>query len=283
MERLRNIPGFDPVEQAIKMVDMNTGSQRLYLPVKGQVEWFWLCFPNGKIDCTPPQVVGGDLAISTCTLYADKGDDPQAFICRQTATYRCVSGKPETQAFIERAQTSAMGRALRFAGFGNEFDYAGDTPPVNYVEQGTSTKALPESFDLSDDAEKPVKDAVATTVTPTVNEPDAQKEIVPPPVTNTSTTPVTAAPIDQIPVGDPPPLFSEETVPDQKPKVGCLPSTMEEALDTVISLPRFGGQTFRAALADGKNNNLPDWICKNSGFSGISDATRVAAQILCQE
>lgn len=309
----RKVEGFDPTTLAIQMVDVKAGTQKMYLPVKGQIAWFWLFFPNGKIDCIPPQIIEDRVAIATCLIYADKNDAPQDFICRQTATYRYVSGKEDTYSFVERAQTNAMGRALRFAGFGSEFDYAGDSPPSNFVAAGK--ELTDDYFDLSEAGEaKTEEEQKDEPVVLPVPEPEkaAPSKFSAKPGNKITTKVVTIEESDQIPLEDPAvkldpiaeePVKPEVVAPDTekveaakpievKPVVpvvvkatvsGALPTTVEEALNLVISLPRFNGQTFRQILEDPKNKNLPDWVCKNSGFSGVSDATRVAAQILCQE
>ncbi len=245
IEGINRVAEFDPELLALDKIDLETGEKRKYLPVKAQVAWFWLVYPNGKIDCCLDKVVG-DTAYATCRLYADRKDPLEAFIIQQTATFTRINGNSDTYAFVERAQTSAMGRALRFAQFGNQFDYAGDSVPPTFVDPYEDS--IP--FMLKDEKEIPEHKKIEA-AEGTVKQ-------------------------EQLPIPQ------KEEAKKGKTSVTSIPTTLEEAMNTIVSLPRFSGKTFREVLTDDKNKNLPEWISRNKGYSGLDDATCIAAQIIMQ-
>ncbi len=275
ISNINRVEDFDPELLALDKIDLSTGEPRKYLPVKTQIAWFWLVYPQGKIDCVLDKVVG-NTAYATCRLYVDRYDPPEAFIVQQTATFSRTEGNADTYAFVERAQTSAMGRALRFAQFGNQFDYAGDRVPPSFVDPAEKSEEnapfeLPEDFVSEEKTEvkKPKPAEQKKKQDEQQGKPSNKKD----PVRKEADDEPTIDQRQQI----------ELPVKDEIKEVSsAIPTTLEEAMNTGISLPRLKGKTFKEVLADDKNKNLPEWINKHPGFAGLDDATSIAAQIIIQ-
>lgn len=274
ISNINRVEDFDPELLALDKIDLSTGEPRKYLPVKAQIAWFWLVYPKGKIDCVLDKVVG-NTAYATCRLYADRYDPPEAFLVQQTATFSRIEGSADTAAFVERAQTSAMGRTLRFAQFGNQFDYAGDSVPPSYVDPDEKTEG---DFPF-EPTQAPVSEEKAEGKKPKPVDQKKQQEQQGKPSNKKAPEKKDADDAQTINQRQQQDLSAKG---EKKEIFSAIPTTLEEAMNTKISLPRFKGKTFNDVLADAKNETLPEWINKHPGFAGLDDATSIAAQIIRQ-
>lgn len=52
IQQINAVDGFDPSPLAVEYADLNTHEKRLRLPVMGQLAWFWLKHPEGRVAVT---------------------------------------------------------------------------------------------------------------------------------------------------------------------------------------------------------------------------------------
>jgi hypothetical protein len=118
------VEGFDPVNLAVDYTDMNTGETRKRLPVMAQIAWFRLKYPEGRIAVNVQPAK--DYFIATARVYMHHNDPTDFFLAEANVSRGPLPEKP-TVSPREWAQTAAVGKALRNAGFGLQFDAAGDS------------------------------------------------------------------------------------------------------------------------------------------------------------
>lgn len=123
LSEINRVEGFDPVPFAVDYTDLNTGETRKRLPVMIQMAWFRLKYPEGRIAV---QVVPGkECFVATARIYPCYKDPPECYLAEATASRGPDVTKPSVSP-REWAQTAAVGIALRNAGFGLQFNAAGD-------------------------------------------------------------------------------------------------------------------------------------------------------------
>ena len=129
---INKVEGFDPSVFTVEFTDMNTGNKRLRLPVLIQIAWFRLLYPKGKFDIkvTP----GRDCFAATARVYFDYKDPVEAYVSEATAS-RGVCNEMPSVSPREWAQTAALGIALRNAGFGLQFEMAGESFSANAPDE----------------------------------------------------------------------------------------------------------------------------------------------------
>jgi len=128
------VDGFDPSALAVDYTDMNTRETRKRLPVMAQIAWFRLKYPEGRIAVTVQP--GKDCFIAGARIYMHYNDPADHFLAEASASRAPCPDKP-TVSPREWAQTAAVGKALRNAGFGLQFDAAGesfDDPAVDELK-----------------------------------------------------------------------------------------------------------------------------------------------------
>ena len=129
---INKVEGFDPSVFTVEFTDMNTGNKRLRLPVLIQIAWFRLLYPKGKFDIkvTP----GRDCFAATARVYFDYKDPVEAYVSEATASRGVCKEMPSVSP-REWAQTAALGIALRNAGFGLQFEMAGESFSANAPDE----------------------------------------------------------------------------------------------------------------------------------------------------
>lgn len=123
IEEINKVEGFDPTPFAVEFSDLNSGEKSKRLPVLIQIAWFRMKYPTGRIavQVTPAK----DCFVATAKIYPDYKDSPECFLAEATASRGYCADKPSVSP-REWAQTAAVGIALRNAGFGLQFNMAGD-------------------------------------------------------------------------------------------------------------------------------------------------------------
>lgn len=120
---INQVPDFDPRSLAVNYTDLKTGETRARLPVVAQIAWFRLKYPEGKIAVKVS--TGTNCFVATARVYPNYKDAEENFLAEATAS----RGKCEEKTSVsprEWAQTAAIGVALRNAGFGLQFQLAGE-------------------------------------------------------------------------------------------------------------------------------------------------------------
>lgn len=115
---LERIEKFNPKEH-LRTINSEGGTS-YYLDTKDRIVWFRKTFPLGRVYKIPIEIKE-DYATFEVRVYVDRNDPYENFIANGFATRR----KDETNAefglnFIESAETAALGRALKDAGFGTQ-------------------------------------------------------------------------------------------------------------------------------------------------------------------
>lgn len=175
------VDNFDPTPFAVDYVDFNTGDTRKRLPVMVQIAWFRLKYPQGRIACTVSP--GKDCFIGHARVYANYNDPVDCFLGEGSSARGIVQDKPSVSP-REWAQTASIGIALRNAGFGLQFGFAGES-----LETQATYELLPVGTEV----------APTNTPSPTVPEqevPSAQPATVASPVPQPVTPP--PAPVDPL-------------------------------------------------------------------------------------
>lgn len=124
IEKINKVEGFDPAPFAVEFSDLNNnGEKSKRLPVMIQIAWFRMKYPTGRIavQVTPVK----DHFVATARIYPDYKDSAECFLAEATASRGYCNDKPSVSP-REWAQTAAVGIALRNAGFGLQFNMAGD-------------------------------------------------------------------------------------------------------------------------------------------------------------
>jgi hypothetical protein len=120
---INRVEGFDPTELTVEYSDLTEGVAKYRLPVHIQIGWFRLKYPDGRISVNVKPEGNGFAA--SAKIYQHCKDDAEHYLSAAEATRYPLMEKPEISA-REWAQTAAIGIALRNAGFGLQFDAAGE-------------------------------------------------------------------------------------------------------------------------------------------------------------
>ena len=123
LNTIHQVTGFDPSVYAVLYTDLGTGETRKRLPVMAQMAWFRLVYPEGKIAVTV--IPGQDCFVASARIYPSYKDPAECYLAEATASRSYDPAKPSVSP-REWAQTAAVGIALRNAGFGLQFNAAGD-------------------------------------------------------------------------------------------------------------------------------------------------------------
>jgi len=119
------VEGFNPREY-LRISELNNGKTMTKLDVAVQVLWFQLCKEDGRI-ITIPHEVTRERAVFQAQVYFDDSDQMKA---NGYATCYLTDDPDFGRSFVELAETFAVGRALKRAGFGSQFcDLTGINDP----------------------------------------------------------------------------------------------------------------------------------------------------------
>lgn len=128
IDKINAVEGFDPHMFAVDFDDLLSGKKVKRLPVAAQIAWFRLKYPEGKI--TLQTIPSKDCFVATARIYLNYKDPAEHYISEATASRSFQADKPSISP-REWAQTAAIGIALKNAGYGLQFAFAGDDfPPI---------------------------------------------------------------------------------------------------------------------------------------------------------
>lgn len=152
ISNINKVEGFDPAALAVDYTDAS-GQTYKRLPAMAQIAWFRLKYPEGKIafsNIIEKVIPSGELLYTvTARVYADYRMDINSFLAEGTATRGYCKDKPSVSP-KEWAQTAAIGIALRNAGFGLQFNIAGEDFPAEAPNELGGTvigrQNIPDSF-----------------------------------------------------------------------------------------------------------------------------------------
>lgn len=150
IEKINAVEGFDPTVFAVDYTDSKTGETMKRLPVMIQIAWFKLKHPESKIAVQVTKEK--EYFVAKARIYASYKDPVDCYLSEASASRTYSEDKPSVSP-REWAQTAAIGIALRNAGFGLQFQIAGedfDSVAPNELEQtSTSTESTVPDTDSS--------------------------------------------------------------------------------------------------------------------------------------
>ena len=117
-----------------------------YLDTKFRLLWYRLKYPEGKL-VKIPKALNKEYATFEVRVYSHKDDAPDNFLANGFASrYRDDGNEKFGLNFVESAETAALGRALKDAGFGTQFCDIALPNDQTVVDAGVNI-----SFDLDND------------------------------------------------------------------------------------------------------------------------------------
>ena len=141
---LNKVEGFEPKNYLRK--EENDEGVSFYLDTKYRLLWFRLKYENGKI-VKIPKVLNREYATFEVRIYADRNDAEDNFLANGFASrYKDDGNEKFGLNFVESAETAALGRALKDAGFGTQFCDIALPNDQTIVDAGVHI-----SFDLAND------------------------------------------------------------------------------------------------------------------------------------
>ena len=150
IEKINAVEGFDPTVFTVDYTDSKTGETMKRLPVMIQIAWFKLKHPESKIAIQVTKEK--EYFVAKARIYASYKDPVDCYLSEASASRTYSEDKPSVSP-REWAQTAAIGIALRNAGFGLQFQIAGedfDSVATNELEQtSTSTESTVPDTDSS--------------------------------------------------------------------------------------------------------------------------------------
>lgn len=153
---LNKVEGFEPKDYLRKEVSEEGVS--FYLDTKYRLLWFRLKYDNGKI-VKIPKALNKEYATFEVRIYADKNDAEDNFLANGFASrYKDDTNEKFGLNFVESAETAALGRALKDAGFGTQFCDIALPNDQTIVDAGVHI-----SFDLGNDGITTPEDADGST------------------------------------------------------------------------------------------------------------------------
>lgn len=119
VQQLNRVEGFEPKDYLRK--EETEEGVSFYLDTKYRILWYRLMYPHGKV-FKIPKVLNKDYATFEVRIYADINDPIDNFLANGFASrYKDESNEQFGMNFVETAETAALGRALKDAGFGTQF------------------------------------------------------------------------------------------------------------------------------------------------------------------
>jgi len=171
IESINAVEGFDPMLFAQTFGNMNENSERKHLPVKIQMAWFRLKYPEGRIAVEVK--AERDYFIAKARVYTHFANPDNHYLAEGSASRGYTKENP-TVSPREWAQTAAVGIALRNAGFGLQADIAGES-----FEDNTLNEFAGMPFTVSSVIENASATPVNNTAVETTGQNISQTEIIP--------------------------------------------------------------------------------------------------------
>ena len=173
ISQINKVEGFDPTPFALGLTDLNTMKVRTIIPVSVQIAWFKMKYPDGKIAVSVQNVRGDDRYIASAEIYAHYKDAVECYLAEGSAMKGKNPENPDISA-IEWAQTTAIGVALRNAGFGLQFAVSNNETMTG---ENASETVVPEKMTKKTEEEIPEEES-ATTIEPEVKKEPTLEERV---------------------------------------------------------------------------------------------------------
>ena len=143
VKALNRVEGFEPKDYLRE--EKTEEGVSFYLDTKYRLLWFRLMYPQGKL-VKIPKALNKEYATFEVRVYTDKNDADENFLANGFASrYKDDANEKFGLNFVESAETAALGRALKDAGFGTQFCDIALPNDQTIVDAGVHI-----SFDLGD-------------------------------------------------------------------------------------------------------------------------------------
>lgn len=150
IEKINAVEGFDPTVFAVDYTDLKTGETTKRLPVVIQIAWFKMKYPENRIAVQVTKEK--EYFVAKARIYASYKDPVDWYLSEASAS-RTYSEENPSVSPREWAQTAAIGIALRNAGFGLQFQIAGEVfdsiTPNEFERTPTSIESTVPDTDSS--------------------------------------------------------------------------------------------------------------------------------------
>ena len=144
VKALNKVEGFEP-KNYLRREETEEGIA-FYLDTKYRLLWFRLMYPEGKL-VKIPKALNKDYATFEVRVYTNKDDPAENYLANGFASrYKDEGNDKFGLNFVESAETAALGRALKDAGFGTQFCDIALPNDQTIVDAGVHI-----SFDLGND------------------------------------------------------------------------------------------------------------------------------------
>ena len=144
VKALNKVEGFEP-KNYLRREETEEGIA-FYLDTKYRLLWFRLMYPEGKL-VKIPKALNKDYATFEVRVYTNKDDPVENYLANGFASrYKDDGNEKFGLNFVESAETAALGRALKDAGFGTQFCDIALPNDQTIVDAGVHI-----SFDLGND------------------------------------------------------------------------------------------------------------------------------------
>lgn len=131
---INKVEGFNPFDMLTKIDDAD------YLRTADRIGWFWLKHPEGTI-VSRIEDVNENTVIFHASVYADRKDREHSLLAEASAMGFFKASGDSIYKVFEATETSAVGRALGFAGFGTQY--------CGFTEDGPVDSPAPKSDNLA--------------------------------------------------------------------------------------------------------------------------------------
>lgn len=165
---INKVEGFDVEALAEKYHNLLEDKTMWRLPVKAQKAWFLMKYPNGRLQ-TEIISYSKEEAVVKASIYRDYNETIPVAEAISVKTVTIGS----SISILEWAETAAIGRALVNAGFGLQFDHAGDlyagmeiipqTTPAAEIKEGPAPIPVKEKKVAKKKEDAKIKEEVALT------------------------------------------------------------------------------------------------------------------------
>jgi len=245
-----------------------------YLPVKHRVRWFRMNHPNGKISSEPEVLTDANgrlYCMAEAKVYTEATNDVEAYLANAFGVKYFDDTTDIGRNFIQTACTAAVGKALAFAGYGTEECDASEISDDVIADQPMITITSPKTADNKHN------NTVAENA-----QPEQKPDVSNIPLVPASSLPKKRGPkkksVDVIEYIVEPGDSTPATVTNETANVK-VPTTLEEASETVISYGSFAGKTFGELKENAKAMFFLRWYVENAE-SVSHPADTKAAEIL---
>lgn len=122
-EQINQVEGLN-INELATIIPGSDGTDYKLLKVKDRTSWYKMVYPKGQI-ITEIVHIGNNMAVVKATVMDDEGK----ILATGHGEAFNAPDSPIEKFYIGCAETKAVGRALSFAGFGNQFDDDEDIIP----------------------------------------------------------------------------------------------------------------------------------------------------------